>query len=157
MILLVISVLCWGSWASAYKAAGSKWRFELFHYDFAVGMVIAALIAGFTFGSLGWDGFSFIDDVRNAGKRQDLWAFLGGCVFNLGNMLMFGALSIAGMAVAFPVAMGTALLVVALWNHFAIPGGNPLLLAAGCTSLAVAVVAAALAYKTHSMNQLLLL
>src|SRR5882724_9084438 len=102
IILLILSLLCWGSWANTFKLAG-KWRYELYYFDFAIGVVIVALIAALTFGSLGWDGFSFIDDVRNAGKRQELFAFLAGGIFNLGNMFLMAAISLAGLSVAFPI------------------------------------------------------
>src|SRR5882724_5073753 len=87
LILMVLSMLCLGAWASTFKAAG-KWRFELFYFDFAFGLLIAAIICAFTLGDLGFDGFSFIDDLQHAGKRQWLSAFLAGIIFNLGNMLL---------------------------------------------------------------------
>lgn len=154
MLLLVFSMLCWGSWANTYKLAGPKWRFELFYYDFAVGVFIATLIAGFTFGSLGWDGFSFLDDIRNAGKRQDLFAFLGGCVFNLANMLLVAAISLAGMAVAFPVCIGLALVIGTAWSYILNPVGNPMLLAAGCFCVLIAIVIDAMAYKSLALTKL---
>ncbi|HXJ44504.1 MAG TPA: hypothetical protein VNH18_34775 [Bryobacteraceae bacterium] len=155
MILLVLSMLCWGSWANTYKLAGPKWRFELFYYDFAVGVLLATLIAGFTFGSLGWDGFSFLDDIRNAGKRQDLFAFLGGCVFNLANMLLVAAISLAGMAVAFPVCIGLALVIGTAWSYFLNPVGNPALLTGGCVCVLAAIAINSVAFKSHSTARLL--
>ena len=154
MLLLILSMLCWGSWANTYKLAGPKWRFELFYYDFAVGVFLATLIAGFTFGSLGWDGFSFLDDIRNAGKRQDLFAFLGGCVFNLANMLLVAAISLAGMSVAFPICIGLALVIGTVWSYFLNPVGNPALLTAGCVCVLIGIGVDALAYKTHALTKL---
>ncbi len=122
LILLIAGMLGWGMWANLFKAAGGKWRFELFYFDFAIGMVLAATLLAFTAGSLGFDGFSFADDLRLAGKRQELWGFVAGVVFNLGNMLLLGAVSITGMAVAFPAGMGCALIVAACWNFALNPG-----------------------------------
>src|ERR1700733_9540827 len=96
--LMLLSMLCWGSWANSFKLT-RKWRFELFYFDYSLGVVLAALIAAFTFGNLGYDGFSFADDLRHAGLRQDAWALAAGIVFNLANMLLVAAISIAGMAV----------------------------------------------------------
>ena len=87
ILLLILSMLCWGSWANTFKATG-KWRFELFYFDFAVGVFIAAVIAAFTFGTLGLDGFSVLDDIQLAGKKQDGLALVAGGVFNLANMLL---------------------------------------------------------------------
>src|ERR1700754_4691200 len=101
LVLMVLSLLFLGSWASMFKAAG-KWRFELFYFDFAAGLMLAALICSFTFGDLGFDGFNFLDDLQHAGKRQWLFAFMSGVIFNLGNMLLTGAISVTGMTVAFP-------------------------------------------------------
>src|SRR3982751_2589140 len=98
LILMILSLLCLGSWASAFKFAG-KWRFELFYFDFAVGLLIAAIIYAFTVGNLGYDGFSFLDDLQHAGKRQWMYGFMAGMIFNLGNMLLLAAVSVAGISV----------------------------------------------------------
>src|SRR5271165_2821990 len=115
LILLILGMLGWGLWANLFKAAGGKWRFELFYFDFAVGVFIAALVVALTFGSLGFDGFSFRDDLQLAGKRQDVFAFGAGVIFNLGNMLLLAGVSVAGMTLAFPASLGCALVVAALW------------------------------------------
>ena len=68
LLVLFFSMLCWGSWANTQKMSG-KWRFELFYFDYAFGVLLTAVICAFTLGSLGYDGFSFLDDLMNAGKR----------------------------------------------------------------------------------------
>src|SRR5581483_3572776 len=103
--VLLVAMLCWGSWANTFKLT-KNWRFELFYFDYSLGTVLAALIAALTFGNLGFDGFSFVDDLRHAGLRQDAWAVGAGIIFNLANMLLVAAISIAGMAVAFPISIG---------------------------------------------------
>ena len=110
MFLTILSLLCWGSWANSYKLAG-KWRYELYYFDFAAGVVVAAFLYAMTVGNLGYDGFSFMDDLMHAGKRQWLYGFMGGVIFNLGNMFLMSAISVAGMAVAFPVGIGVATIV----------------------------------------------
>ena len=74
LILLIAGMFAFGLWANLFKAAGGKWRYELFYFDFAIGVLIAAAVLGLTAGSLGFDGFGFRDDLQLAGKRQDLWA-----------------------------------------------------------------------------------
>ena len=117
LILLALSLLCWGSWANTLKMAGPKWRFELYCYDFAIGLVAAALLISFTFGSLGLDGFTVVDDLRLAGKRQDAFALVAGGIFTLGNMLLIAVISLAGMSVALPVGLGSALIFGAILNR----------------------------------------
>jgi glucose uptake protein len=150
ILVLILSMLCWGSWANTFKLTGGKWRFELFYYDFAVGVLLASIVAAFTFGSLGWDGFSFLDDLRNAGKRQDLFALVAGGIFNLANMLLVAAISVAGMSVAFPVGIGLALIIGVIWSFILHPVGNPLLLGAGCAAIVAAIVFDAMAYRLHA-------
>jgi glucose uptake protein len=151
LLILVLSMICWGSWANAYKLCPPRWRFELFYFDFAIGVFIAAVIAALTFGSLGWDGFSFLDDLRLAGKRSDALAFMAGVIFNLANMLLVGAIAIAGMAVAFPVGIGIALVEGVVLNYFLNPVGNPVFLFTGAGVIMLAIIFDALAYRNYAM------
>jgi glucose uptake protein len=151
LLILVLSMICWGSWANTYKLCPPKWRFELFYFDFAIGVFIAAIIAALTFGSLGWDGFSFLDDLRLAGKRSDALAFVAGVIFNLANMLLVGAIAIAGMAVAFPVGIGIALIEGVVLNYFLNPVGNPAFLFTGAGVIMLAIIFDALAYRNYAM------
>jgi glucose uptake protein len=150
LILLILSLVCWGSWANTLKMAGPKWRFELYCYDFAVGALLAALLISFTLGTFGLDGFTTMDDLRLAGKRQDAFAFLGGCIFTLGNFLTIGAISLAGMSVALPVSLGVAMIVgtgVGWVLHR--PTGGGMLLIAGAAAVLAAVVLAGMACKRY--------
>jgi glucose uptake protein len=146
LLLSILSMICWGSWANTQKLTG-KWRFELFYFDYTFGLVIAAVIAAFTFGSLGFDGFSFLDDLFRAGKRNMAYGFAGGVIFNFANMLLVAAISVAGLAVAFPVGIGLALVVGVIWNYSINPQGNPTLLFTGVAIVVVAIIVDALAYR----------
>jgi glucose uptake protein len=150
LLILLLSMICWGSWANTYKLCPSKWRFELFYFDFAIGVFIAAVIAALTFGSLGWDGFSFMDDLRLAGKRSDALAFLAGVIFNLANMLLVGAIAIAGMAVAFPIGIGIALIEGVALNYLINPVGNPVFLFTGAGVIMLAILFDALAWRQYA-------
>jgi glucose uptake protein len=150
LFLMILSLFCWGSWANTYKLAG-KWRYELYYFDFAAGVALAAFLYAFTVGNLGYDGFSFLDDLMHAGKRQWLYGFMAGVIFNLANMILMSAISVAGMAVAFPVGIGVATIVGITLAYAAKATGNPALLSAGCVLLAAAVVAAALAYRFQAV------
>src|SRR5690242_5940012 len=146
LVLMLFAMLCWGSWANTFKLAG-KWRFELFYFDYAFGVFLAALVYALTVGSLGFDGFSFLDDLMHSGKRQWFYGFTGGVVFNLANMLLVAAISVAGLAVAFPVGIGMALVIGVVWNYALKPQGNPVLLFAGCAVIVAAIITDALAYR----------
>jgi len=139
ILLMLICMLCCGSWAVGYKMV-RKYRFELFYFDFSLGLGLLALICAFTVGSLGWDGFNFTDDLRNAHKQTLLWAFLAAVIFNFGNMLMMAAVSVAGLALAFPTAFGVAM-VVGVWMDFlGRPGGNATILLGGTLLILVSVI-----------------
>lgn len=150
LLLLLLCMLCWGSWANSFKLT-RNWRFELFYFDYSFGVVLASLIAALTFGTLGFDGFSFMDDLRHAGLRQDAWAMLSGGVFNLANMLLVAAISIAGMAVAFPIGIGLALIIGVIWTYALNPSGNRELLFGGTAVIVVAIIINALAYRSYAL------
>jgi glucose uptake protein len=145
LLLLIVSMFCWGSWANTQKLSG-KWRFELFYYDYSVGVLLCALIAAFTFGEWLPKELTFTDNLLLAGKRQMAYGVAGGVVFNLANMLLVGAISVAGMAVAFPIAIGLALVIGTVWNFVLNPQGNPILLFGGAFLVVLAIVVDALAY-----------
>ena len=147
-LLTILSMICWGSWANTFKLTG-KWRFELFYYDYAFGVLLAAVVAAITFGAMG-EGFTFQDNLLVAGKRQIAYALGAGIVFNLANMLLVAAISIAGLAVAFPVGIGLALVVGVAWNYFLNPQGNPVLIGLGVLLIAVAIIFDARAYTAHA-------
>ena len=151
LLLTILSMVCWGSWANTFKLAG-KWRFEVFYYDYAAGVLLTALVAGYTLGSLGSD-VPFADNLAFAGKRNMAYAVAAGTIFNLANMLLVAAISVAGMAVAFPVGIGLALVVGVVLNYSLNPQGNAMLIASGVALVVAAIVADAFAYTAHSKSQ----
>ena len=148
MLLTILSMICWGSWANTFKLT-KNWRFELFYFDFSFGVLIAALVAAFTLGTMG-DDLSFSDNLLIAGKRQMAYALVAGLIFNLANMLLVAAISLAGLAVAFPVGIGLALVIGVIWNYIINPQGNPFLIFSGVALVLAAIVVDAFAYRAHS-------
>jgi glucose uptake protein len=144
-------MIFWGSWANTFKLT-KKWRFELFYFDFSIGLLLAAVIAAYTFGSMG-DDLSFSDNMMITGKRQIALGMLAGMIFNLANMLLVAAISLAGMAVAFPVAIGLAMIIGVVANYIIKPQGSPTLLFVGALLILVAIVVDALAYRTHGQGE----
>ena len=154
LLLIVFTMLCWGSWANTFKLAG-KWRFELFYYDYAVGVLIMATIAALTFGSMGDSSLTFVDNMMVAGNRKIAFGLAAGVVFNLANMLLVAAIAVAGLAVAFPVGIGLALVVGVVWNYFLNPQANPVLLGSGVAIVLAAIVVDAIAYQQHMAHKAL--
>jgi glucose uptake protein len=150
--LCIVTMLCWGSWGNTQKLTGKAWRFELFYWDYVLGIVIFSLILGFTLGSIGAGGRSFIEDIGQAEKRNIFNALIGGVIFNASNILLVAAMAIAGMAVAFPVGVGIALALGVMINYIAVPKGDPLILFSGVALIVAAIVIDALAYKKHSVS-----
>lgn len=136
-----------GSWANTQKLASKEWRFQLFYWDYALGVLVLALILVFTLGSTGGSGRGFIADLQQADVKWLGSAFLGGIIFNLSNILLVAAIDIAGFAVAFPVGVGLALVLGVVTTYVAKPEGNIPMLAAGVAAVMVAIILDALAYK----------
>ena len=147
VILCFVTMLCWGSWANTQKLAGREWRFQLYYWDYALGVLLLALILAFTLGSMGSAGRGFLDDLQQARSDALGSALLGGVIFNLSNILLVAAIDIAGMAVAFPIGVGLALVLGVVANYVAVPVGNPVLLFAGVGGVTLAIIVDALAYK----------
>lgn len=148
LIIMLIGMLCWGLWASLHKLAG-KWRYELFYFDVAVGLLVTAAVASLTLGTLGFDGFSLEDDLAHAGHRQWLIAFAAGAIFNLANMIMMGAVVVAGLSVAVPLGLGVSLMIGIGIRLITNPPGSPLLMFVGAACLLIAVVIIGVAYTFH--------
>jgi glucose uptake protein len=147
VFLAFITMLCWGSWANTQKLATKKWPFQLFYWDYAIGVLLLSLLMAFTAGSSGTEGRSFIADLSQASFSSLGSAFLGGVVFNIANLLLVAAISIAGMAVAFPIGIGLALALGVIVNYIATPLGNPVLLFIGVAFVVIAIVLDAKAYR----------
>jgi glucose uptake protein len=147
VVFCIITMLCWGSWANTQKLASKNWRFELFYWDYVIGILLFSLLAALTLGSMGSQGRSFLDDLSQADAGNIGLALLGGLIFNAANILLSAAIAIAGMAVAFPVGIGIALILGVLVNHLGAEKGNATLLFAGVFFVLLAIIINAIAYK----------
>jgi glucose uptake protein len=146
LFLMVLSMLCWGSWANTLKLCPG-YRFQLFYWDYMIGLAVAAVFLGLTAGTLGHSGTGFLADVAQTPLGPILLAAFAGVVFNVANLLLVAAIDIAGLAVAFPVGIGLALIVGAVSSYLVRPAGNPLLLFGGVALVTVAIVLDAAAYR----------
>jgi glucose uptake protein len=149
VLMCIITMICWGSWANTQKLASKEWRFQLFYWDYCLGVLLLTLIFAFTLGSTGDHGRSFMADLRQASSGAIGSALLGGVIFNIANILLVAAIDIAGMAVAFPIGIGLALVIGVFSSYHENPGnvGNPTLLFIGVACVAAAIILDALAYR----------
>jgi glucose uptake protein len=143
-------MLCWGSWANTQKLASKKWGFPLFYWDYTLGVVLLSIVFGLTLGSTGDSGQAFLPNLGEASSNAIFYALLGGIIFNIANLLLVAAIDIAGMAIAFPIGIGIALVLGVIVNYLALPIGDPLLLFTGVGLVALAIVVDALVYKRIS-------
>jgi glucose uptake protein len=150
VILCVVTMLCWGSWANTQKMASKKWAFQLFYWDYSLGVLLLSLVLAFTMGSTGEEGRGFLNDLIQADNKVIGSALLGGIIFNIANLLIVIAIDIAGMAVAFPIGIGLALVIGVLLNYLADPKGNPVILVIGVVLVVIAIIINALAFKRKS-------
>jgi glucose uptake protein len=152
LAMMILSMVCWGSWANTQKLC-KNWRFELFYWDYVWGILLISVIMGFTLGATkSGSPDSFMADLGRADVRHLLLAFVGGIVFNIANLLLVAAIAIAGLAVAFPIGIGLALVIGSVLNYIITPAGNPLPLFGGIAMVCVAIVLDAMAYRKISQD-----
>jgi glucose uptake protein len=149
LFLMILSMLCWGSWANTLKLC-PRFRFQLFYWDYGIGLAAGAILWGLTAGSMGHAGLPFFQAIANTPLDAIVWAACGGVVFNVANLLLVAAIDVAGLAVAFPVGIGLALVVGSVSSYFFKPAGNPLLLFAGIALVTVAIILDAAAYRKRA-------
>ena len=153
VIFCVVTMFCWGSWGNTQKLAGKTWRYELFYWDYVIGVVLFALISGLTAGSLGaHPDWGFLANLKQASLGNIGSALLGGVVFNAANILLAAAISIAGMSVAFPVGIGLALVLGVVVNYVGAPKGDATLLFGGVGLIVVAILCNAWAYSVKARS-----
>jgi glucose uptake protein len=145
LLMMITSAICWGSWANTYKGV-KNYRFELFYWDYAIGIFLISLILAFTMGSTAHDSNSFVNNVQTADTSNIVSTLVGGAIFNLANLLLVAAIDMAGLAVAFPVSIGIALVVGVVLSYSLQPKGNPAFLAAGVACALLAVILDGKAY-----------
>lgn len=145
--MIIVTMLCWGSWANTQKLASKEWAFPLFYWDYAFGVVLFSLLLGLTMGSTGSEGQSFLANLQQAGSGMILSALIGGAIFNIANLLLVAAIDIAGLAVAFPVGIGLALVLGVIDNYLKKPVGDVTLLILGVALVVVAIIINAISYK----------
>lgn len=148
VILCFVTMLCWGSWANTLKLSNRDWAYPLYYWDYSIGLVLLALVFGLTLGNNGSEvGQGFFENLGQASSKNLGNAFIGGVIFNLSNLLIVAATAVAGMSVAFPIAVGLALVVGVIDNYIRTSVGNPVVLFIGVALIVCAIVINAIAYR----------
>jgi glucose uptake protein len=146
VIMCLVTMLCWGSWANTMKLTKKAWVFQLYYWDYAIGVFIFALAMAFTMGSMGSAGRSFLEDLFQARPKAILSALASGAIFNLSNVLLVAVIDLAGMAIAFPIGVGLALVIGVITGFISDPIGNPWVLFTGLLCICLAIIIDGVAY-----------
>jgi glucose uptake protein len=152
LAMMLTASICWGSWANTYKGV-KGYRFELFYWDYAIGIFLAALIYALTMGSVGNNADSFLNNVHSADAANIGRVLFAGLIFNLANLLLVAGIDMVGLATAFPVAIGIALVVGTILSYILQPKGNVMMIGAGLLCGVIAVVLDGKAYGELSANK----
>jgi len=148
IVFCVVTMLGWGSWANTQKLAGKeKWPFELYYWDYAIGVFLFGMVFAHTLGSWGGAGMGARENMHGADFRFAIPALISGAIFNLSNILLVVGIDAAGMAVAFPVGVGLALVIGTVESYIEAPKGNPMLLFAGVALIVFAMIMSAMAHR----------
>mgnify|MGYP000195952809 CR=1 FL=1 len=153
VFLCIIAMICWGSWQNTRNLIGTKWRFELFYWDYTIGIVIFALLMAFSFGSFGNQGRSFLPDLAQADPKYLLSSAIGGFIWNIGTLLLTASIAVAGMSVAFPIGGGLGWILGILINYLGKPEGNPGLLFGGTAVIVLAILFSMQSYRKLADKQ----
>ena len=148
--LCAVTMICWGSWGNTQKLAAKSWRYELYYWDYVIGILLFSVLLCFTLGSFGQAGRSFLPDLMQVEGGKAVSAFVGGAIFNASNILLSAAVSIAGMSVAFPLGVGLALVLGVFINYIGEPKGDAALLFTGVALVTLAIVFNGLAARRKS-------
>ena len=152
VVFCFITMMCWGSWGNTQKLAAKNWRYELFYWDYVIGMVLFSLLICFTMGSIGTEGRPFLQDIAQVDLKNVGSIILGGIIFNASNILLSASTSIAGMAVAFPLGVGISLVLGTIINYIGAPSGDPKFLFLGVALIVVAIICNGIASAKFSRS-----
>lgn len=147
ILLCVLTMIGWGSWANTQKLAGKgNWPFELFYWDYSIGVAVTGVLFCITLGATGPAGVGAIENLHTASAAAEWQAFLAGALFNLANILIVAAIDAAGMSIAFPVGIGLALVIGTVLSYLEVAKGSAVLLACGVGLILVAMIVSAIAH-----------
>jgi glucose uptake protein len=151
LIMMLLGMIFWGSWPNSYKLT-HKWRFELFYWDYVLGIFLTSVVVGLTMGTL-FGPQTFLQNLFSADSKAWFYALLAGFLWNCGNILLVAGVALVGLAVAFPVSIGMALVVGVIGSYIITPKGDATLLFAGVAAVLAAVIVNSLAYRAAAASR----
>jgi glucose uptake protein len=151
LFMTIMSTICWGSFANTFKGT-KNYRFELYYWDYGLGIFLISLVLAFTMGSVNGGVFSFLPNLHQTETSCLLYAAFGGFVFNIANVLLIAAIEMVGLAIAFPLAIGIALVEGTALSYIIHPAGNATLLFSGVGMALVAVIFIGFAYAARGVT-----
>ena len=146
--MTILCACCWGSFANTFKLT-KNYRFELYYWDYGLGIFLISVVYALTLGSSGGGIFSFLPNMHQAANSCLLYAAAGGFVFNIANVLLIAGIEMVGLAIAFPLSIGIALVEGTVMSYLIKPAGDATLLFAGVGMALVAVILIGLAYASR--------
>jgi glucose uptake protein len=151
LVMMLLGMFFWGSWPNTYKLT-RKWRFELFYWDYALGIFLTAVLVGLTMGTF-FGPATFWKNLLSADGAAWAYALAGGVLWNCGNILLVAGVALVGLAVAFPVSIGLALVVGVIGSYIVTPSGDATLLFSGVALVLGAVIVNSLAYRAAAATR----
>lgn len=148
LLMTILSTICWGSFANTFKGT-RNYRFELYYWDYGVGIFVISVVLAFTMGSHAGGPTAFLANLHQAAGAALLYAAVGGFVFNIANVLLIAAIEMVGLAIAFPLAIGIALVEGTVMSYLIHPAGNATLLFSGVGMALIAVIFIGFAYASR--------
>jgi len=149
LIMTILSTVCWGSFANTFKLT-KHYRFELYYWDYALGIFLISVILALTMGSSSGDPNAFLANLHSASPANVVYAMIAGFIFNIANVLLIAGIDIVGLAVAFPISIGIALVEGVVLSYAIQPKGNARFLGLG---VAMAVLAVILVGQSYAQLQ----
>ena len=151
LLMMLAGMTFWGSWANTYKFT-RNWRVELFYWDYSFGIFLSSVVIGLTLGTF-FGRETFLVQLLVANHSTWLYAAAAGALWNCGNVLMMSGVALVGLAVAFPLSVGLALVLGVIGSYVVMPRGNLSLLSVGVTMVFAAIIFNSLAYRAKESNQ----
>ena len=146
LVMTILSTICWGSFANTFKVT-KNYRFELYYWDYAAGIFLISVVLAFTMGSMRGGETAFLANLHAAAPLNLTYAAIGGFIFNIANVLLIAGIEIVGLAIAFPISIGIALVEGVVLSYAIQPKGNAALLATGVVMAVLAVIMIGMAYR----------
>ena len=151
LLMMLAGMTFWGSWANTFKLT-RNWRVELFYWDYSIGIFVSSILIGLTMGTF-FGQQRFIAQLVAADHSAWLYATAAGALWNSGNILLLSGVALVGLAVAFPLSIGLALILGVIGSYLVVPRGSPTLLCLGVAMVFAAIIFNSLAYRVTATHQ----